>query len=82
MKYCKDCKYYKYIYEAKCFHEKSKYDARNEADRMVYGPQIKHQSCENMRYWKPMCGKEALLFEQKEKEKEGIIKRWLKNVFS
>jgi len=83
MKYCKDCKYIhtsiisndKYY----CHHEKSVYDINPHYKKMVEGEKLVYNSCKDMRLYS-ICGKDALLFEQK--EKEGLIKRWLKNVFS
>lgn len=82
MKYCKDCKYSsRNIIDKKyyCHHEKSIYNFNSHYKTMVEGENLVYSQCSDIRLYST-CGEQALLFEQK--EKEGLIKRWLKNVFS
>lgn len=82
MKYCKDCKYgHKRITDDEyyCHHEKSIYNINSEYKTRVEGEKLIYTLCNNMRIYS-ICGENAILFE--EIEKEGLIKRWLKNVFS
>lgn len=79
MKYCKDCKYgHKRITdEYYCYHEESIYNINSEYKTRVEGEKLIYTSCNDMRIYS-ICGENAILF----KEKKGLIKRWLKNVFS